>query len=918
LHRNTLTKHRRPIDIPNGYILNEKKSYISYIIPEDGVNLFYPSSVGWQFIGTSNGVQPSYDDPIFNLNHYRVTPTANQEMYTEMGEELEQGKIYTFSFWAKRLSTENTIEAYIGSYNSLGTPLGFGTPFGVRSFEVDEFWNAYEFQFYTRQVDPAARYFFVFRYPNGGEFYLDGFQLEQKEYRTTYINGELGRITGQDYYGWAGEPYNSPSIRNAHISGGRIMNFADIGFDLISMEGFGLPDFNHNIIELPVNPIGLYQGSTPEQRDITLDFVYYATDIEDMLTARHKLIRQLKSGLLHIYIQLFNCETPITTIYETTLLYDGGAELNLESLYGEKISLDFTTFDPYLYRIGVNSNILIPTKSGNAQLLANANGNWTSIPTVSTITNDWIKALIGPDKNLYLLKNAPGNGGGFLFKYNGTNWTVLLRSGKAGQIFTDMVLAPDNEIFIVGDFDIIVRGINGVVGVNGSNVNFIKFNIFNQLVLPVADGMSMASGNSIIHTIVPMANNKFFIGGKFSQIQPYTDVARKIVTNHMAFYNNNNNRFEVITPTGITDVNGQVFAAMQYEDTLYVGGSFTDSAFSASNLMNINNISSSSANNRSKLPVGNPIGTIYVITKTRYGDIYIGGQFTGPNIVGGAFEADEYINGNLVVSLARVNHNSRTLDGIVGGTVLNFSSATNVAGIIYDMEVDANDKLWIVGNFDYYGDLFLNGFNDPIDNLFVNLKLSTNFTKNTSSIATYDTIQKKWLAPEVIFDDNRIIYDILLANNEQYSSNIGIEVLLATIGGNYKSIRELTLVIDNNAVAVYPAILVLGSFNGESVDLLNITNTTTGKQLYFNKLLAGSEEYLVDLRGILPKVTSNYYGVQNGQLLYGSNAKQFYLVPGTNKLKIGIDLKDLTTSIDPLTVFFIYRNKYLSIDSMVS
>lgn len=911
-----LTRHIEPRDIPSGFILNDKHSYLSFIIPEDGTNLFYLGANGMKY--TEGGiVSVETEDTIMSTTTFLLTEP--HKAFVPIYETLKANTVYTVSFWVKRKTPLNTIQAYVGTSTNDNPTVFDVSLYGQHTFNITDHWTVCEYQFYTgSNFNPNLNHFIVFKTPDDGVVKIDGIQLEEKPYRTTYING-YNYAGNQNYYWWDGQPNNSVSHRSAHLSGGRVVNFADIGLHIISIEGLGLPDFNHVSVDLPLNPIELYQQSLPEQRDITVDFIYYANGVEDMLSIRHQLVKQLKSGKLAIQIQFYDCDDPVSEIYEAIWLYDGGLELKLETLYGEKVSLDFTTYDPYFYKIGINSRLFSILNSSSGQFAAKINNEWTHIdaPTVGIFS----KIIVGSDNNIYLLNREPSNGQPFLWRYKplvGT-WEPLLSSFETNQYFYDMVMGPFNNIHFVGKFKRIGYPSSSVMNV--PDLNFARYNIYTTEVKGLTSSIFSIAGfnTASVHKIILLKNGKMVLGGNFNRISHINDVVfgpKTVYSNHIVIYNPSGNNFEPVVGSGISSTSGTVYALAEYENTLYVGGNFTDTT--ASNLLCVLNFYSSDYTQRVKASCGVINGTVYSLLPIN-DKIYVGGNFVGNLLIPGSETVQNYLNGILPVSLAKINPHTKTIEGIKGGTVLNFASTTEIAGTIYGMSLSDNNKLWVYGNFDYYGDLYLNGFNNPENNLFANLIDSEDFKPNCSSIAIYDIINDKWDIPDIIYNENRVIRYILLASGT-FIKDINLQVLVPRYPTantqQYNAFNEIEININEDAIGSSPVILLGPVLFTGTYRLRSISNLVTNQSLYFNRELFEDELYKIDLTQLLPKVTSSLYGNLNGQLLFGSNPKNFMLISGRNVIKVSAEYD---ISRNPLMFGLIaWREKYIYIESIVN
>lgn len=912
-----LAKHIAPRDIPNNFILNPEHSFLSFILPEYGENLYYRGALAaddWHFIGEDLPIETSNIDPLYTVFHYDVDADANDVIYKRNIESLESNKIYTFSFWAKRVSGGNTFKFFIGSSDT-AIPLTFAVRYGFTEKELTTHWSSYEVSFYTNTVSSSS-YYYVIEFDEDTHIYMDGFQLEQKPYRTTYMNGDLSLINNEDNYSWAGQANNSITIREAATNAGKIVSFNEIGFNLVAMEGFGLPDFNHSTTKLPVNPIQVYEGSQPDQRDIKLDFVIYASNVIDLLKQRSLLIQQLKTGMLHIYIQLFDCDKELTTIYETTLLYEGGAQLDLNSLYGSKFSLDFTTFDPYLYRIGTNAKIFYPLTRLDADLTVFNGNSWDTINSPISNTNEaGKKTLIGPNNAIYLLRNAPAINEGFLFKHNYTNdtWTTVLISGASGQTFNDMIIGPNNEIYIGGDFDNVKLASTNLTVINSANANLLRYNVYNNTAIRVGT-ISNAGGGAVVYRLYLMSQNRLFVGGHFDTVSENSGNPTYVYTYHMAIYSIDSGRFtNIYNGRGLTDLTGSVRAVIEYNNSLYIGGIFSEPE--GKNILRIEGLDRRSLYRTAMQLnyVTNPsyIGPVYDMALARNGDIYITGQFSniGPNF-SALPHVSNYNVGLTPISLAKIIPSQNTITGIKGG-LLDFE--LNTIGIGYDLEIDNAGILWIVGRFDYYGPIDVDSEFEYDSTPISTYMTANNLERNCSSVATYNTYRNEWVVPTLIYDfNNKVITDILIVNTELFKPLADVTRII-TARGLLTNSNGINVFIDEGSSPVFPIIILSSKYNDR---ILGIDNNTTGKSLYLDKTLLTLEQYTIDLRGLIPEVFSTYYGKQNGQLLFGSNSKLFVLVPGENYLTLLF--KWATTVTSGPEIIFYWKNKYLSMDFLVS
>jgi hypothetical protein len=883
---NKLSKHRVPVNIPNGYILNDR-SYLSFIVPEDGINLYYDTISGWDFIGASPGFQLYQDDLLFNTASRRAQPTLNQLMYYRIPVTLEENEAYTFSLWCKKLFDDDaSIQIYIGTADDDDTPTTFTQVWNVETSRVKSFWNPHEIKFTTTGYDDETYYYVVVKFLKAGEYLFDGFQLENKPYRTTYMTAKFLYTTEANNFAWQGTPYLSPTIRYGDYKNGRIINFSDIGMDLISAEGLGLPDFDHTLVDIPSASTQLYGGSVPNQRDITLDFVLYAYNVSNLFEQRLQLIRQLQTGKLHLYIQMLEGDEPISQTFEVTTLYDGGAELKLESLYGEKISLDLTTYDPYIYQVGYSGYTFSPVTSRTFYVPMLENGEWESVSYPLAGTSSLYKTtIVTDDGDVYLLKRYPALSEGYLFKYLGDNtWDTIAYNTSAGQGYHHMELVGD-DIWILG----------------GPHITMIKYNITSDttdIKLIDTDGLAGYA------TLLP--NNKLLVSGFFSEVDDPIN-SNTLNTNSIFFYNLDDDTIEEVI-TGGLNAGSVIYATEFFEGEIFAGGTFTNTSYDSQPIKNLIGIRgyAQPIGDRIKISYGEVEGNIF--SMQIYNDkLYIGGEFLGTSKHASIdFTLENYLNALYPVSIGIVNRGLQRIDPFPVPTLLNF--AEERVGLVYDMAVDDDNNLWAVGDFTWYGP-YINDTtysNQSLLDDFLDLGIVEN--ENTSSIAVFNGVT--WDTPTLFISESHIELDPDKAHII-YGVDAGGGKVAITNGGNGYASKNLFLTRELYEIPVQPNIY-LATIN----DILFKHIDANGITLYLNKLVTDGEAYLLLLNNTPVESKSSLEGVKFNPLLFGSRSKAFYLNPGVNEIEFGVDLT-LYAVFSTALFTVLWKNKYLSIDSII-
>jgi hypothetical protein len=141
----------------------------------------------------------------------------------------------------------------------------------------------------VKTFTPAAGNRVIGIYLKEVDMLADALQLENKEYATTYTDGDLlgWRDTdGEDDtigYAWSGTAHASTSTRHAQErSGGRVYDLTDLGARAVTgFNGWGPPDPQHQITRYALLPGAQYKGRGIPERVIDLPLVFYGTDLEN-------------------------------------------------------------------------------------------------------------------------------------------------------------------------------------------------------------------------------------------------------------------------------------------------------------------------------------------------------------------------------------------------------------------------------------------------------------------------------------------------------------------------------------------------------------------------------------------------------------------------------------------------------------
>jgi hypothetical protein len=179
------------------------------------------------------------------------------------------------------------------------------------------------------------------------QWYTDAWQLENKNYPTSYIDGSL--------YGgiWQGTVNQSPSQRLANYAGGREYTFNTLNIPVTGQVTFGLIDPKNQSMQYGLLGGSILQRTTLETRVLALPVALRATNQLDYYTKRQTLIslfapsnsNQLAKPLI-LRQQVLNCGIPITQPLEMQVIYGGGLDGNEVSPFHEDLVLQFIEYLP--------------------------------------------------------------------------------------------------------------------------------------------------------------------------------------------------------------------------------------------------------------------------------------------------------------------------------------------------------------------------------------------------------------------------------------------------------------------------------------------------------------------------------------------------------------------------------------------
>lgn len=378
--------------------------------------------------------------------------------------------------------------------------------------QIDANWALYGLQFPAAQANGSTKLSVHQNGSGSGDFYLDGIQVEAKEYWTTYCDGT------QEGCAWNAIDHASTSQRSSQSrAGGQVLDLEDdYYFNVGGIVGGGAAPLKVGVDSYAILPGGELNNIKTESRVITLTGVISATSQADFHTKQAALLAVLLDDAYPEHQPVRLRYHGATIHKEIAVYYDGGLEGELSAsnpCYWEKVSLRFIAPYPYWQEIGESAALLDTNDSATFRLVAGrlkSTGQWSALgPPNSSGTYTQVFALAEDDTYLYI-------GGNFLNFDNIANADYIVRYNKQtgaysalgtgmNNIVNTLTIGPDGSLYAGGDF----------TTAGGTTVNRIAR----------WDGSSwnaMGSGPGLNNTVKALSfgfNGLLYIGGIFNAEQ---------------------------------------------------------------------------------------------------------------------------------------------------------------------------------------------------------------------------------------------------------------------------------------------------------------------------------------------------------------------------------------------------------------
>ncbi len=463
-------------------------------------------------------------------------------------------------------------------------------------------WSLYGLQFPAAQSNGSTTLTVQQSDADAADYYIDAIQVEQKEYWTTYCDGD------QEGCQWSGAVHASTSTRSAQSrAGGRVIDLEDYGVTVLAKSGHGLPPLAHNVTDQALLPGALLQSLKVRPRLLTLTMLAAGSTMAALHGQRKDLIDAIKPDLVTplqpVRLRYSGAGSPV----EIAAYYDSGLDGMVSVANTELFACRLIAYDPYFRELGetavtlgVRQTLAVGLVAGKIDYQWNAMG-------APAATNPGggafgIRAIaVGPDQKVYVagdFLNWDGQAAGdYIACWDGTSWLSL---GGANNTVLCLAIGPDGSLYAGGNF-------TSIGGVGAIRIARWNGSTWAQLTAEIV--------NSRIESLVFGPDGTLYAGGAFNMIGA-------LAVNYIAKWNGAT--WAVVTAGAGFD--SYVYAlAIGLDGTVYAGGVF-HSADGDGTIQHI----AKSTDGAAWAMVGSavPNNDVYSLATGEDGTIYAGGLFT--------------------------------------------------------------------------------------------------------------------------------------------------------------------------------------------------------------------------------------------------------------------------------------------------
>lgn len=435
-----------------------------------------------------------------------------------------------------------------------------------------------------------------------GIFYVDGWQIENLAYATTYCDGDQSGCT------WSSTVHGSTSTRSAQYrGGGRQIDLESINAYLVSQQGTGMLPVQNQVSAYASIDGSYFQRQSVKERSFTIAVSTSGTSTAEWHANRQALIDLVRPDIVYPQQPFVLTYNGGGTEVRISCLYDGGLEMADGKTDIETVAIKCLAPDPFWTIDGNDGTALTVQQSvSNANMIIQRSptGTWSAMGTGTGAGSGTVRAIvIGADGSVYAggaidLMGGVANTKG-VAKWNGSAWTALSTGLTAGGVFGDggtLAAAPNGDIYVAGAFDTA----GGVAAANIAKWNGSAFT-----------ALGTGSNDTVLSMVVDGSGN-LWAGGNFTSMGGVANTARIARWNGSAWQS-----------VGTGGANSSVTAlALAPNGDIIAGGNFTTiGGVSSVGLARYNGTAWTSLNNTASVLVEG-------IAFAPNGAMYVGGFFS--------------------------------------------------------------------------------------------------------------------------------------------------------------------------------------------------------------------------------------------------------------------------------------------------
>jgi len=436
---------------------------------------------------------------------------------------------------------------------------------------ITSFGNGWYYCVYTGTATAAANQFGVKVLEDG--MYLDGLQLENKAYVTTYCDGSIAGCK------WNGAANASTSTRSAQArSGGRVRDFADdYSFYVTGWTGYGVPPMTLGIDEYAIAPGGQLNSIKTHDRQIVLLGTFVGSSLSNLHSLRQALAKDLSKaryprtadGWQPVLIRYMGATVP----KEIEVHYAGGLEGGIREGFTEKCAIRFSAPDPYWVQVGWTSAVLDTNDTITARYMAGrltSTGQWDDLGLAADpeVNGNIYAICVASDGSIYFggdfedIEDS-GDDADYIVRFDPADqsWNVLVGASDVNGNVYSIIEGPDGTIYLCGAF----TAVNGVA----ANDYIVSYDPSADTWAPLGDPDSGAAAITECWEMAFDSSGNLYVVGDFLN---FADVA---AADYIAKWNGT-----AWAAVGAPSV-GAGFPyciAIDSQDNIVIGGTFTNFA----------------------------------------------------------------------------------------------------------------------------------------------------------------------------------------------------------------------------------------------------------------------------------------------------------------------------------------------------